>query len=83
MKIEKVLIHKFVTGREKIEVNEYMSYEKLTSRGHSRKMFKKSGEKDARKFSFPNSSVDQWKAVPNEVVCQSNSQIYGHLWQNE
>ena len=64
-----IMLYKCTTGKEKIDMDDYITYGKSTSRGHSKKLYKKRGDKDVRKFSFPNRAIDQWNALPNEIVC--------------
>ncbi len=66
-----IMSHKCVEGKEKIDSNEYIIPTQLTSRGHSKKLFKKRLKKDVRKFSFPHRAIDQWNVLP-EVVCAKN-----------
>ena len=63
------MLCKCITGKENIDIENYLAYGESTSRGHSKKLYKRRGDKDVRKFSFPNRAIDQWNALPNEIVC--------------
>ncbi len=54
---------------EKIDVKEYVVPNESSLRGHSRKLFKKRLKKDVKKYSFPDRAIDEWNALPEEVVC--------------
>ena len=67
-----IMLYKCVEGKEKIDSTEYIISKQSVSRGHSKKLYKKSLKKDVRKFSFPHRAIDQWNALPEEVVCANS-----------
>ena len=66
------MLYKCVEGKEKIDSTEYIIPKQSASRGHSKKLYKKSLKKDVRKFSFPHRTIDQWNALPEEVLCANS-----------
>ena len=66
-----IMLYKCIEGKEKIDSMEYIIPKQSASRGHSKKLYKKSLKKDVRKFSFPGRAIDQWNALP-EVVCANS-----------
>ncbi len=54
---------------EKIDVKEYVLPSESSSRGHSKKLYKKRIKKDVKKYNFPDRAIDKWNALPEEVVC--------------
>ncbi len=68
-----IMMYKCVEGLKKIDVNEYLIPSKSSLRGHSKKLYKKRLKKDVKKYSFPDRAIDQWNALPEEVVCQKYS----------
>ncbi len=47
------MLYKCVEGIEKIDVSEYVIPSQSSSRGHSKKLYKKGLKKDVKKYSFP------------------------------
>ncbi len=64
---------KCVEGIEKIDINEYVIPSQSSTRGHSKKLYKKTLKKDVKKYSFPDRAIEKWNALPEEVVCQKYS----------
>ena len=77
-----IMLYKCVEGKEKIDRNEYIIPTQLPSRGHSKKLFKKRLKKDVRKYSFPHRAIDQWNALPEEVVCANNIHKFKEKYDN-
>ncbi len=64
-----IMLYKFVDGLEKKDINEYVIHSQSSLRGHSKKLYKKRLKKDVKKYSFPDRAIDEWNALPEEVVC--------------
>ncbi len=64
-----IMLYKCVEGIEKIDINEYIIPSRSSSRGHSKKLYKKRLKKDVKKYSFHDRAIDKWNALPEEVVC--------------
>ncbi len=62
------MLYKCIAGIEKIDVNEYVIPSQTSKRGHSKKLDKRSLEKDAKKYSFLDRAIDKWNELPEEVV---------------
>ncbi len=62
------MLYKCVEGIEKIDVNEYIISSQSSLRGQSKKLYKKRLKKDVKKYSFPDRAIDEWNALPEEVV---------------
>ena len=77
------MLYKSVEGKENIDINDYIIPGQLSSRGHSKKLYMKSFEKDVRKFSFSDKTIDQWNILPEEIMCvkiiHSFKEKYGKL----
>ncbi len=63
------MLYKCVEGIEKIDINEYVIPNQTSLRGHSKKLYKKSLKKGVKRYSFPDRAIDEWNALPEEVVC--------------
>ena len=68
-----IMIYKCLSGKEVIDKENMLEPGKANVRGHSLKLFKRRGDKDIQKYSFP--KIDQWNALPEEVVCAKNIHI--------
>ncbi len=68
-----IMLYKCVEGIEKTNINEYVIPSQRSSRGQSKKLYKKILKKDVKKYSFPDRAIDKWNALPEEVVCQKYS----------
>ncbi len=63
------MLYKCVEGMEKIDVKEYVLPSQSSSRGHSKKLYKKGLKKDVKKHSFSARVIDKWNALPEEALC--------------
>ena len=77
-----ITMYKCVTGKEHIDSEEYITYNRSSLRGHSKKLYKKGATKDIRKFSFPNRVIDQWNALPEEIVCVNTIHKFKDMHDN-
>ena len=77
-----IMMYKCLTGREKADMGNVFELSKTNLRGHCRKIAKRRGDKDIQKYSFPNRAVDQWNALPEEVVCAESIHKFKAKYDN-
>ena len=82
-------VFKIISGRYDEECSEGVLQQRqdYTSRGHSRKLYKKRSRLDLRKYSFPYRIVDKWNSLPEWVVSASTVQQFekrlDKFWANQ
>ena len=77
-----ITLYKCLSGREKIDKEDMFEISKSNLRGHSMKIAKRRGDKDVQKYSFPNRAIDQWNALPEEVVCAKSIHKFKEKYDN-
>ena len=50
------------------------------TRGHSKKLQNKEGQKDVKKFSFPNRYISAWNDLPEHIVSAKNIHQFKKLY---
>ena len=77
-----ITLYKCLSGREKIDKEDMFEISKSNLRGHSMKIAKRRGDKDVQKYSFPNRAIEQWNALPEEVVCAKSIHKFKEKYDN-
>ena len=65
-----------------IDKQDFIEFSNRTTRGHSKKIQKKRGDKDVRKFNFPNRIIDKWNSLPEHVVSAKNINQFKKLYDD-
>ena len=70
-----------------IDKQNFIQFSNRTARGHSKEIQKKRGDKDVRKFNFPNRIIDQWNSLPEQIVSAKNinqlKKLYDDMTQTD
>ena len=77
-----ITIYKCATGMIEIDKQDFIEFSNRTTRGHSKKIQKKRGDKDVRKFNFPNRIIDKWNSLPEHVVSAKNINQFKKLYDD-
>ena len=75
-----ITLYKCVTGMIEIDKPDFIQFSNRTTRGHSKKIQKKRGDKDVRKYNFPNIIIDQWNSLPEQIVSAKNINQFKKLY---
>jgi len=75
-----IMMYKCVTGKEEIDKEDYIIRESRRSRGHTHKLQKTRGDKDVKKFSFPNRAIERWNQLPDKVVCAKSIHKFKEMY---
>ena len=65
---EYITLYKCMTKMIEIDIKDFTPTSEVTTRGNSMKIQKKRGDKDARKYFFPNRIVDGWNSLLEQIV---------------
>ena len=70
-----------------MDKQDFIQFSNRTTRGHSKKIQKKRGDKDVRKFNFSNRIIDQWNSLPEQIVSANNinqlKKLYDEMTQTD
>ena len=77
-----ITLYKCATGMIEIDKQDFIQFSNRTTRGHSKKIQKKRGDKDVRKFNFPNRIIDQWNSLPEQIVSAKNINQFKKLYDD-
>ena len=65
-----------------MDKQDFIQFSNRTTRGHSKKIQKKRGDKDVRKFNFSNRIIDQWNSLPEQIVSAKNINQFKKLYDD-
>ena len=80
---EYITLYKCTTKMIEVDNENFIPYCNVPTRGNSKKMQKKRGDKDVRKFFFPNRIVDDWNKLPEQTVCARNINQFKKLYDEK
>ena len=63
-----ITLYKCKTGMMEIDKEDFIEPGSRRTRGNSKKIQKKKGKKDVKKYSFPNIFIDSWNKLPEHIV---------------
>ena len=63
-----ITLYKCTTGMIDIDKEDFIKPGSRRTRGHSKKLQKKQGKKDVKKYSFPNRFIKAWNDLPEHIV---------------
>ena len=75
-----ITLYKCATGIIDIDKQDFIQFNNRSTRGHSKKIQKKRGDKDAKKYSFPNRFIDPWNNLPEQIVNAKNIHQFKKLY---
>ena len=77
-----IMLFNCITGRVNIDKDDFLILNTRKTRGHNKKLIVKRGDKDVKKYSFPNRTIESWNSLPNHVVCAKNVHQFKKLYDN-
>lgn len=77
-----IMLFNCITGRVKIDKDDFLILNTRRTRGHNKKLKVKRGDKDVKKYSFPNRIIESWNSLPNQVVCAKTVHQFKKLFDN-
>ena len=55
-----------------IDNKNFIPFSDITTRGNNKKIQQKRGDKDVRKYFFPNRIMEDWNSLPEQIVSAEN-----------
>ena len=80
---EYITLYKCMTKMIEIDIKDFTPTSEVTTRGNSMKIQKKRGDKDARKYFFPNRIVDKWNRLPEQIVSAKTINQFKKLYDQK
>ena len=86
VRADMVEIYKILNNIDKVQYEQILPLSQTTTRGHSKKLYKKNCRTNVRKYSFSQRIVDEWNKIPKKVIDSKTintfkSQLNNH-WKN-
>ena len=75
-----ITLYKCTTGMIDIDKEDFIKPGSRRTRGHSKKLQKKQGKKDVKKYSFPNRFIKAWNDLPEYIVSAKNIHQFKNLY---
>ena len=75
-----ITLYKCTTGMIDIDKEDFIKPGNRRTRGHSKKLQNKQGQKDVKKFSFPNRYISAWNDLPEHIVSAKNIHQFKKLY---
>ena len=66
-----------------IDNKDFIPSSEVTTRGNSKKIQKKRGDINARKYFFPNRIVDDWNNLPEQIVSAQTINQFKKLYDQK
>jgi hypothetical protein len=60
--------YKILNNIDKVQYEQILPLSQTTTRGHSKKLYKKNCRTNVRKYSFSQRVVDEWNKIPNSAI---------------
>ena len=60
--------YKILNNIDKVQYEQILPWSQTTTRGHSKKLYKKNCRTNVRKYSFSQRIVDEWNKIPKKVI---------------
>ena len=60
--------YKILNNIDKVQYEQILPLSQTTTRGHSKKLYKKNCRTNVRKYSFSQRVVDEWNKIPKKVI---------------
>jgi hypothetical protein len=78
--------YKILNNIDKVQYEQILPLNQTTTRGHSKKLYKKNCKTNVRKYRFSQRVVDEWNKIPKKVIDSKTtntfkSQLNNH-WKN-
>ena len=80
---EYITLYKCKSKMIEIDNKDFIPSSEVTTRGHSKKIQKKRGEINARKYFFPNRIVDDWNNLPEQIVSAQTINQFKKLYDQK
>ena len=75
-----ITMYKCTTGMMDIDKTDFIQLNNNRTRGHSKKLLIKHGQKDVKKHSFPNKFIEPWNDLPEHIVSAKNIHQFKKLY---
>ena len=75
-----ITLYKCTTKIIDIDKKDFTKSGNMGTRGHSKKLEKKKGKKDVKKYSFPNRYIDTWNNLSEHIVSAKNIHQFKKLY---
>ena len=77
-----IMLYNCTTGKVKLDKENFVSVNTRKTRGHCKKLRVPRGDKDVKKFCFPNRAIEEWNNLSEKVVCANNVHSFKKLYDN-
>ena len=86
LRADMIETYKILNNIDKVQYEQILPLNQTTTRGHSKKLYKKNCRTNVRKYSFSQRVVDEWNKIPKKVIDSQTintfkSQLNNH-WKN-
>ena len=86
LRADMIETYKILNNIDKMQYEQILPLNQTTTRGHSKKLYKKNCRTNVRKYSFSQRVVDEWNKIPKKVIDSKTintfkSQLNNH-WKN-
>ena len=78
-----ITLYKCKTGIIDIDKEDFIQPGNDRTRGHSKKILRKEGKKDFKKFGFPNIFIESWNKLPEHIASAKNIHQFKKLYDKK
>ena len=78
-----ITLYKCITKMMEIDNKNFIPFSDIATRGNNKKLQQKRGDKDVRKYFFPNRIIDDWNKLPEKIVNAKNINQFKKLYDDK
>ena len=78
-----ITLYKCTTKMMEIDNKNFIPFSDITTRGNNKKIQQKRGDKDVRKYFFPNRIIEDWNKLPEQIVNAKNINQFKKLYDKK
>ena len=82
LRADMIETYKILNNIDKVQYEQILPLSQTTTRGHSKKLYKKNCRTNVRKYSFSQRVVDEWNKIPKKVIDSQTINTFKSLLNN-